>query len=69
MEISLFRKEFAHFPDLGLFFLSTEPPSTLEIDSLPPTGFMVLGHTSAPSHGLTTLDDAGCGLPLAAACC
>ena len=43
-------------------------PSTLAIDSLPCTRFLVLDHMSALSHGFTTLAGTGCGLPLAAAC-
>ena len=47
---------------------SSRVPSTLEIDSLPRTSFLVLDHMSVPSHGFTTLAGTCCGLPLAAAC-
>ena len=47
-----FGTEFAHFPDLDIFFLSTKfLQPTLEVDSLLRTIFLVLDHMSALSHG------------------
>ena len=66
METSPFRQGFAHIPDIGVFFPLDKAPSTLEIDPLPRTSFLV-HHKSALGHGFTAPDDACCGLTLAAA--
>ena len=63
-----FQTEFAHSPDLDLFFLSTKSLQHLHFDALPRTGFLVRDHMSALSHGFTSLAGTCCELPLAAAC-
>ena len=65
-QISHFRQS-SHNQHYRSFFPLDKVPSTLEIDALLRTSFLVLDHMSALHHVFTTLVGAGCGLPLAAA--